>query len=330
MTARFWKDRPVFVTGCTGFLGGWLAEALLSRGARVVGLVRDEVCDAPLLAKGARRGLALVRGAVEDQPLVERVLNEYDIDTVFHLAAQTLVGIANRNPISTFRSNIEGTWSVLEACRRVGSPARIVVASSDKAYGEADKLPYDEETPLRGRHPYDVSKSCADLVASSYFHTYGLSVAVTRCGNLFGGGDLNFSRIVPGTIRSAIAGERPLIRSDGKWLRDYFYVEDAVEAYLAVAEKMAQKRLGGEAFNFSYDKPYTVLEIVLKTLAAAGRADLAPIVEGRAKNEIPQQWLTSKKARKILEWRPRHTLEAALRKTVAWYRGFLRTRASRR
>lgn len=323
----FWRGRAVFVTGCSGFLGSWLAAALQARGARVVGLVRDHVPDSPLWGPATAR-VVIVRGALEDRDLLERILNEYEIDTVFHLAAQTLVGVANRNPVSTFKSNIEGTWNVLEACRRAGGVSRVVVASSDKAYGEATRLPYDEETPLRGRHPYDASKSCADLLAASYFHTYGLPVLVTRCGNLFGGGDLNFSRIIPGTIRAALAGERPVVRSDGTWLRDYFYVEDAVEAYLTAAEALVDKRLAGEAFNFSYDKPYTVLEIVRRTLAAARRADLAPVVKGEARNEIRAQWLTSRKARRVLGWRPRHTLEQGLRKTVAWYRAFFRPRRS--
>lgn len=327
MTSAFWRGRSVLVTGSSGFLGGWLAAALAARKARVVGLVRDWEPDSAFLRRSAGKGGAvLVRGSVEDQGTLERVLNEHEIDTVFHLAAQTIVGYANRNPVATFRSNIEGTWSVLEACRRSPWVSAIVVASSDKAYGEAERLPYDEETPLRGRHPYDVSKSCADLIAASYFHTYGLPVCVTRCGNLFGGGDLNFTRIVPGTIRSALAGERPVIRSDGTWLRDYFYVEDAAEAYIALAERMREGKLAGEAFNFSYDKPYSVLEIARKALAAAGRPDLAPVVEGKASNEIPKQWLTSKKARRVLGWRPRHTLEQGLKKTAAWYRGFLRSR----
>lgn len=326
MKDLFWRDRPVLVTGCSGFLGGWLAKALAARRARVVGLVRDWDSESAFLRRPVGAAV-VVRGAVEDQALVERVLNEHGIDTVFHLAAQTIVGLANRNPVSTFRSNIEGTWSVLEACRRSPWVSRIIVASSDKAYGEAKKLPYDEETPLRGRHPYDVSKSCADLIATSYFHTYGLPVCVTRCGNLFGGGDLNFSRIVPGTVRAALAGERPVIRSDGTWLRDYFYVEDAAEAYVALAEQMTERKLSGEAFNFSYDKPYTVLEITRRTLAAAGRSGLSPLVEGKAMHEIPKQWLTSKKARKLLGWRPRHTLDQGLKKTVAWYRAFFRSRA---
>src|SRR3984885_5988475 len=236
----FWRDRSVLVTGCTGLLGSWLTSKLVEHEALVVGLIRDWVPESELFRSGVSSEIRVVRGDVQDQATLERLLGEYEVDTVFHLAAQTIVGIANRNPVSTFESNIQGTWNVLEACRRSPSVKSIVVASSDKAYGDQETLPYSEDTPLEGRHPYDVSKSCADLIAQAYGKTYALPVAITRCGNFYGGGDLNWNRIVPGTIRSVLRGERPVIRSDGKFIRDYFYVEDGAAAYLLLAEKLLQ------------------------------------------------------------------------------------------
>ncbi len=230
----FWQDRPTFVTGATGLVGGWLVRRLVESGADVVCLLRDWVPQSELVRAGAIEKVKVVRGDVRDQALMERALGEYEIDTVIHLAAQTIVGIANRNPVSTFEANIAGTWSLLEACRRSPVVKQIVLASSDKAYGDHEKLPYDEETPLQGRHPYDVSKSCADLIAQSYSVTYGLPVVTTRCGNFYGGGDLNWNRIVPGTIRSVLRGKPPVIRSDGQFVRDYFYVEDGAAAYTLV------------------------------------------------------------------------------------------------
>src|SRR5262245_2903627 len=258
--SSFWQDRPTLVTGATGLVGGWVVQRLLAREADVVCLVRDWVPDAEFVRAGLASRVKLARGDICDQACLERVLGEYEIDTVLHLAAQTIVPIANRNPISTFESNIGGTWSLLEACRRSPAVRQIVLASSDKAYGSAEVLPYDEETPLRGRHPYDVSKSCADLIAQAYAATYGLPVAVTRCGNFYGGGDLNWNRIVPGTIRSVLRGQRPVIRSDGLFVRDYFYVEDGAEAYLLLAERLAgDVSLRGEGFNFSNEIQLTVL-----------------------------------------------------------------------
>lgn len=320
----FWNERPVLVTGGTGLLGSWLVRALLERGAAVVTLVRDWVPENGLLRSGALDRVTVVRGDVCDQQTVERALGEYEIDTLFHLAAQTIVGIANRNPLSTFESNIKGTWTVLEACRRSPAVRQIVVASSDKAYGTHDELPYSEAAPLQGRHPYDVSKSCADLIAQSYAVTYGLPVAVTRCGNLYGGGDLNWNRIVPGTVRSALQGKRPIIRSDGSNVRDYFYVEDGALAYITLAERLALHRgLAGEAFNFSNEIQMTVLDIARMVLRLAGREDLQPDVRAEASNEIPHQYLDAAKARKVLGWRPRFSLEEGLAKTIEWYREFL-------
>lgn len=317
----FWRRRPVLVTGATGLVGGWLVGALERAGASVVILVRDWVPESPVLAPGGRA--SVVRGESQDQPLLERVLGEYEVATVFHLAAQTIVPIANRNPVSTFDSNIRGTWSLLEACRRSPAVQQVVIASSDKAYGEQPRLPYDESMPLNARFPYDVSKACGDLIAQSYAHTYGLNVAITRCGNFYGGGDLNWSRIVPGTVRSVLAGEPPVIRSDGSLVRDYFYVEDGAAAYIALAEGLARNpSLRGEAFNFSTDEPLSVREVVDRIIQVAG-SDLAPVVQGHAPNEISRQYLNSDKARRELKWKPLYSFDEGLARTLDWYRRFL-------
>ena len=322
----FWRDRRTFVTGGTGLVGGWLVRRLVDLGADVVCLVRDWVPSSELLARGDRfpsDRVTIVRGDVRRQAALERILGEYEIDTVIHLAAQTIVGIANRNPVSTFDSNIRGTWALLEACRRSPLVKQIVVASSDKAYGECTELPYDEGTPLRGTHPYDVSKSCADLIAHTYANTYGTPVAITRCGNFYGGGDLNWNRIVPGTIRSVLRGERPIIRSDGQFVRDYFYVEDGAAAYTLLAEKLAADRsLAGQAFNFSNEIQVTVLDLTRRILALMG-STLEPDIQNRATHEIRHQYLSAAKARTELQWQPLFTLEEGLERTVAWYRAFL-------
>jgi CDP-glucose 4,6-dehydratase len=318
-----WLDRPVYVTGGTGLLGGWLVRALRALGADVVCLVRDWRPQSNLLRTGELDGVTVVSGSIEDQHLQERILNEYEIVTVFHLAAQTIVGTANRNPVSTFESNIGGTWSVLEACRRCPTVGQIVVASSDKAYGEDPALPYTEATPLRGSHPYDVSKSCADLIAQAYASTYHLPVAVTRCGNLFGGGDLNWNRLVPGTIRSIVRGERPVIRSNGTFTRDYLYIEDAVDAYLLLAEHLSQApELGGEAFNFSYGQPLTVVEMARRVMHAMD-ADLELDIRGEARAEIEDQYLDASKAARLLSWKPGYSVNEGLERTIAWYQNFL-------
>jgi CDP-glucose 4,6-dehydratase len=319
----FWKDRPVLLTGATGLVGSWLARRLMEAGADVVCLVRDWVPQSELARSGVIERVKVVRGDVRDREILERAIGEFETGTVIHLAAQTIVGIANRNPISTFESNIQGTWNLLEACRRSSVVKSVVVASSDKAYGDQEVLPYGEETPLQGGHPYDVSKSCADLIAQAYAKTYGLPVAVTRCGNFYGGGDLNWNRIVPGTIRSALRGERPVIRSDGQYVRDYFYVEDGAAAYMMLAEKLhCRPELHGLAFNFSNEIEVTVSDLVDRILKAMG-SDLEPVVLNEASNEIRRQFLSASRARQMLQWSPLFTLDQGIARTIPWYREFL-------
>jgi CDP-glucose 4,6-dehydratase len=323
MSSNFWQDRRTFVTGASGLLGSWTVQHLLTLGADVVCVLRDWVPQSELVRAHAIDQVNVVRGDICDQKLVERVLGEYEVETVFHLAAQTIVGIANRNPVSTFESNIRGTWSLLEACRHSPLVKQIVVASSDKAYGDHETLPYDEGTPFESRHPYDVSKSCADLIAQCYARTFDLPVAITRCGNFYGGGDLNWNRLVPGTIRSVIRNQRPIIRSDGRYVRDYLYVEDGVAANLLLAEKLErQPELRGQAFNFSTESQVTVSEFVDRILSVM-KSDLQPDIRGEATHEIRDQYLTAAKARKVLGWTPQFDLDTGLQKTIDWYRKFL-------
>ncbi len=319
-----WRNTPVLVTGCTGLLGSWLCKELISRKANVVGLIRDWVPDSVLINDDYIEKMSTVRGDVTDFHTVERAINEYEIEIVFHLAAQTIVEIANRNPLSTFETNIKGTWNVMEACRRVPTVKKIIMASSDKAYGDQPVLPYHEDTPLQGCHPYDVSKSCADLIARTYHMTYGSPVCVTRCGNFYGGGDLNFNRVVPGTVRALLNDEQPVIRSDGSYIRDYFYVEDGVHAYLHLAEKMDDREIPGEAFNFSNELQITVLELVRKIISLMGKENIEPKVLGIARNEIIHQSLSAQKARKMLDWSPKYTLDEGLKRTIRWYEHFLK------
>ncbi len=319
----FWQDRPVFVTGATGLVGSWLVKKLVEHGAEVVCLVRDWSPRSELVRTGLIEKVRVVRGDICDQSVLERALGEYEIPTVIHLAAQTIVGIANRNPVSTFEANIKGTWALLEACRRSPLVAQVVVASSDKAYGDQEELPYDETTPLQGQHPYDVSKSCADLIAKTYAVSYDLPVVITRCGNFYGGGDLNWNRIVPGTIRSVIRGQAPIIRSDGKFVRDYFYVEDGAAAYMLLAEQLSNRsELRGEAFNFSNELQVNVLELVRRILKAMG-SKLEPIILNQASNEIQHQYLSAAKARRMLNWTPLFDLDEGLIRTIAWYKELL-------
>ena len=323
MAVEFWRDRPTFVTGATGLVGGWLVKSLVAAGADVVCLVRDWVPQSELTRTGLSEKVKVVRGDVQDQALLERVLGEYEVDTVIHLAAQTIVPIANRNPASTFASNIAGTWSLLEASRRSPMVKQIVLASSDKAYGDHDQLPYSEDAPLQGRHPYDVSKSCADLIAQSYATTFNLPVVITRCGNFYGGGDLNWNRLIPGTIRSILRGQRPVIRSDGQHIRDYFYVEDGAAVYMLLAENLAgNPDLRGHAFNFSNETQVTVLEIVQKLLTHM-RSNLEPDIRNEAANEIRHQYLSAGKARKYFNWTPQFSLDEGLQETIKWYKALL-------
>ena len=321
-SGTFWRDRPVLVTGGTGLVGSWLVRRLVEAQADVVCLIRDWVPQSELVQSRLLERVKVVRGNVCDQALLERTLGEYEINSVIHLAAQTIVGIANRNPISTFETNIQGTWALMEACRRSPAVKQIVVASSDKAYGDQPDLPYDETTPLQGQHPYDVSKSCADLIAHAYAKSYRMPVCITRCGNFYGGGDLNWNRIIPGTIRSIVRGERPVIRSDGSYIRDYFYVEDGAAAYMLLTEKMSSHpEIWGEAFNFSNELQITVLDLVSRVLAAMGSA-LEPDVRGEASNEILHQYLSAAKARRLLGWAPLFTLEEGMERTITWYQEF--------
>jgi CDP-glucose 4,6-dehydratase len=316
----FWTDKRVFVTGVSGFVGYWLAEQLLERGAFVVGLVRDWVPQSNFVRCRLRDRITTVTGALEDYALLERTLNEYDIDTVFHLGAQTQVGVGNRSPLATFEANIKGTWNMLEACRVHASfIKRVVVASSDKAYGDQAILPYTEDAPLQGSHPYDVSKSCADLLASTYFNTYGLPLCITRCGNIYGPGDTNPKRLIPGIITWVLKGEPVVIRSDGTLVRDYFYVRDAVNAYMMLAENMEAKSVIGEAFNFSSGLRINVLEMTKKILAVMNKPDHPVRVLNEARGEIREQYLTSDKAVRLLGWQSAYGLEEALSETVGYY-----------
>jgi CDP-glucose 4,6-dehydratase len=313
----------VFVTGAYGLLGGWLVKALLQRGARVTVLKRDALPLSALAAEGTERRVTVIRGDLTDPPLIERVLSEYEVDTVFHLGAQSIVSIANKSPLSTFETNIRGTWILLEACRHAGV-RRTIVAASDKAYGPHDELPYRETFALQPRHPYDVSKAAADMLARTYWHTFGLPVAVTRLANMYGGGDFNLSRLVPDAVLAAIDGRAPIIRSDGTPQRDFLYVEDAVAAYLAICELLAEGRGAGEAFNAGGGRPRSVLEVVELICEIAGTG-VKPEVRGSGtpSGEIERQWIDSGKLRAGTGWEPRLDLEEGLRRTVAWYRRHL-------
>ncbi|MHC5024291.1 MAG: NAD-dependent epimerase/dehydratase family protein [Planctomycetota bacterium] len=313
----FWFERPTLVTGASGLAGRWLVRRLRDLDARVICLCRDSSAGVP--RQDGSAGVTIVRGDVTDPDCLDALFRERRIATVMHLAAQAIVGRANRDPAPTLDTNIRGTWLLLEACRR-GRVEQIVLASSDKAYGESPRLPIAEDAPLRGRHPYDVSKSCADLIAQMYANTFDLPVIITRCGNYFGGGDLNWNRIVPGTIRSILQGTRPVIRSDGQSVRDYLYIEDGAAVYTMLAERLAaDPLLAGSAFNFSLETRMTALEMVRRILDLMA-SDLEPDVRNEVSGEIRQQSLDATRARTMLGWRPTFTLEDGLRRTIDWYR----------
>lgn len=318
--SNFWRDRRVLITGCTGVLGSWLTARLVELGADVVGLIRDWVPQSHLVRSGTMDRIKVVHGSVTDEEVVNRIFAEYEVQTCFHLAALTVVSVANRAPVPTFETNVRGTWLLLEAARQWGKLEQFVLASSDKAYGSHDVLPYTESAPLQGRHPYDVSKSCADLIAQAYAHTYKMPAAVTRCANMYGGGDLNWNRIVPGTIRSVLLNERPIVRSDGTMKRDYVYVKDIASAYLTLAEAMQGGAHTGGTFNFGVDSPRTVLEMVDAIIRLSDHPGLEPVILNNAQNEIQDQYLSSEKAHKLLGWKPQYTLEEGLRETMAWYK----------
>lgn len=318
------RPRRAFVTGATGFVGSWLCRRLLAEGVQVVALVQDWDPQSEFIRSGDVQRCTVVSGALEDYAALERALSLHEVDTVFHLGAQAIVGTALRSPLLTFESNIRGSYHLLEACRvHRDLVQRVVVASSDKAYGDSAVLPYTEDMPLQGCHPYDVSKSCTDLLAHTYATTYGLPVAIARCGNIFGGADLNWSRIVPGTIRLALEGKAPVLRSDGTFTRDYLYVEDVVDAYLALAQAADRADVRGHGFNFSPERQLTVLEITRLVLEVMERTDLEPIIQNTAQAEIKDQYLDASKAKRILGWSTRCTLREGMERTVAWYRDYL-------
>ena len=326
LNGTFGKGRTVLVTGATGMVGSWLVKDLLAAGARVIALVRDNDYQTEFFRSGDYLKATIVNGRIEDYDVVERAVNEYEADTVFHLAAMTIVGTALRAPLACMEANIRGTYNVLEACRVHGNLVRrVVIASSDKAYGDQPHLPYNEDMPLIGRHPYDVSKSCTDLVSQAYANTYDLPLAIARCGNIFGGGDLNWSRIVPGTIRALLAGKRPVIRSDGKFIRDYVYVKDICRAYMRLAECLQDPQVCGKAFNFSLERPLNVLEIVDVIRQQMQRTDIEPDIRNTARREIQSQFLDSTRAREVLQWTPLFTLEAGMQETIDWYVSYMQT-----
>ena len=322
MSEEFWRRKSVLVAGARGFVGSWLTHALVRRGATVTVILRDQPSISNFELLGLPPRVNIVRGSITEYQLVERAMNEYDVDTCFHLAAQAMVGIANRSPLSTFESNVRGTWTILEACRMSRLIERVVVASSDKAYGSQPHLPYTEEMPLLGSTPYDASKVCTDVLARSYQSTYHLPLAVARCANIYGGGDMNYSRLIPASIRSALFHEPPIIRSDGTPLRDYLHVDDAVAAYLTLAEQVERPDVCGRAFNFGMDAPLAVLEVVRQILFACDAPDIEPDVQGTSQphEEIDRQYLDSSRAKAVFGWSPCVAFEEGIRRTVAWYR----------
>jgi len=319
LNKKFWDEKSVLVTGADGFIGSWIANTLVEKGANVSTILRDIKKKNNIDILNLRDKINIINGNIIDYEVCSRLLNEYDIDIVFHIAAQAIVLSANKSPLSTFESNIKGTWNILEACRLNNSVKRIVIASSDKAYGQQKKLPYTEDSPLTGYFPYDASKACTDILARSYFKTYGLNLAVTRNANTYGPADMNFSRIIPDTIKSIIEGKQPVIRSDGTPERDYMFIKDSVSAYLTVAENLHRKEIAGEAFNFGSGNPISVLDLFKKILKLMGKENVDPKILSKAKNEIDRQYLSIEKVKKLLDWNPKFTLDQGLKETVEWY-----------
>lgn len=326
--ATFWATRRVLVTGASGMVGSWLTRWLVEAGAHVAVLIVDHDPQSELFRSGIAKRTSVVDGSLTSFDDVERAVVGHEVDTVFHLGAQTIVGTAHRSPRATFEANIAGTWNVLDACRlHADLVERVVVASSDKAYGE-QQLPYTEASRLEGRHPYEVSKSCTDLLTTSYAVTYGVAANIARCGNIYGGGDLNWSRIVPGTMRSLLRGEVPVLRSDGTFLRDYLHVDDIVSAYLLLAERTGSTDLVGEAFNFSDERPLSVLDLYAAICDVSGFAGQQPDVQNRAVGEIKDQYLDAAKAHEVLGWSANTGLSEGLQKTFEWYRNLLQEEAA--
>lgn len=325
--ANFWQGKLVFVTGCTGLLGSWLTAELIHKGANVLGLIHSDPTHSLLAYMGTIQRIDTIQGDIRDFDLIAKILVENPVDIIFHLAAQTQVGVANRDPITTFDTNIKGTWTLLEIARCQPKPPGLIIASSAKVYGEQSELPYSEDTPLLGQQPYDVSKACADLITRTYAHSYNLPVAIARCANLYGGGDLNWRRIVPGTIRSTLQGERPIVRSDGTAKRNYIYVQDAVRGYLTLAQNLHRPDVCGEAFNFGVEAATTVLDMIHTIIRLSPQSHLQPIILNEAQNEVQEQHLCSRKARQILDWQTRYSLEDGLRETISWYERYLATHA---
>lgn len=318
-----WKNAHVLITGADGFIGSWIAKELINQGAEAYTILRDIKRQSNLDVLNIKDKINIINGDLINLDVCTRVMNEYEIDTCFHIAAQAIVGAANRSPLSTFESNIKGTWNILESARLSKFITGIVVASSDKAYGVQDKLPYTEESPLIGFYPYDASKACADILARCYFKTYGLPISVTRNANTYGGGDLNFSRLIPDTVRSILNNVQPVIRSDGTPERDYMYIKDSVDAYLTLASNLKRKDIQGEAFNFGSGKPVSVINLYNKIIKLMGK-DVIPKILGAAKNEIDRQFLSIEKAKRLLKWEPKYSLDEGLKETIEWYKDFFK------
>lgn len=320
----FWKNKNVFITGVNGFVGSHLTESLIEKKANITALIKEEIPNSYIILSKTIDKVNVVRGSLVDYELIKKTVDENNIEVCFHLGAQAIVTIANKKPLPTFESNIKGTWNLLEACRLSKTIKRIVIASSDKAYGDQEKLPYTEESPLLGLHPYDASKACTDILARTYFHSYNLPLAVVRCGNIYGPGDLNFSRIIPDTIRSLLKNQEPIIRSDGTPKRDYIYIKDVSNAYILLAKNLHREDVLGEAFNFGNNNPISVLDLVNKIIKISGK-DLKPKILGKGvlKGEIKNQYLAIEKARKVLNFEPAYSLEHGLKITWEWYKEHL-------